>query len=236
MPTDPMPTENSDEPMISSTASMSDVIASLESSLSATQPTDRQQEAEALIAWLQNEGAIYVRPDGAIAPSVIASYCPPVEQRLQNLEGIEYLLSIAEEMQLGQFVLDPTTEQRLWQLNDPYVVNYPGDTAATTSYPDSAESTSADSLDELDFAAGRPDWMSNELIEYITLKVSEDPDVSRFRLVSQFYNALKYRKSGEYSRFQVLATLKLLAFMGVVEFTPGNVDSFRFVGFTPSDD
>ena len=75
--------------------------------------------------------------------------------------------------------------------------------------------------------------MSNELIEYITLKVSEDPDVSRFRLVSQFYNALKYRKSGEYSRFQVLATLKLLAFMGVVEFTPGNVDSFRFVGFAP---
>ena len=144
MPTDPMPTENSDEPMIGSTASMRDVIASLESSLSATQPTDRQQEAEALIAWLQNEGAIYVRPDNAeIAPSVIASYCPPVEQRLQNLEGIEYLLSIAEEMQLGQFVLDPTTEQRLWQLNDLYVVNYPRDTAATTADSDSAESTSA---------------------------------------------------------------------------------------------
>lgn len=257
-PSEVMPEENIPEntPGIDRNA-----INALEASLKASQPEEQRQRAIALIQWLRYDlvGSSYVRASGAIDPYIIKNAYPHVK----TLEELEYLLEIAEQMGIGFFRDEELTGIKLWQLVENSPTSTSGKRAGGISIPgidsDGAEqvdeqageqadeviavspvvySDEMTTADEIIDSGIRPGWMTDEVVDYVMEKISEDTDAIRWRSVSILWNATKFRKQSQrndediITKEQFLLLLKTLAHKDIsfIHFDKGNDQSFRYLG------
>lgn len=222
-----------------------DMISSLEASLSAAQPEDQRQRAEALIQWLRYDetGVSYVRPNGAIDPYVIQNIYPHVS----TVEQLEYLLEIAEQMGIGYFCNEELTGIKLWQFAENLFTSKERDRASAVIAPSKdrapGASTAIDvnalnTAEEIIERGVRPAWMTDEVIDYVMERISKDSDTVRWRSVRVLWKSTKYHKQNQrnsdtdVSKEQFLLILKTLSHreIGFIHFDSGNEDSFRYLG------